>query len=333
MSRQYLRPESWPKFPLILSVILGGTLGLFFRLSAKLSWLHLPANASILMTAAFLMLGPFAIGFITISLAERAEVRGFLQWIFVPWPAILIGAGLTWLLNLEGLICVIFLLPIALVFSSIGGLAAGILARAQRRRRALPMACVALLPLLFAPLESRLESPVQYRTVETQIEIHASETTVWSNIERVRPIAPFELRRTWAHAIGFPRPVEATLSYEGVGGVRHASFEHGLMFIETVTRWEPNRVLAFSIRADTEHIPKTTLDEHVTVGGRYFDVLQGEYRIERLRDGNVLLHLSSRERLSTDFNGYAGLWSDAVMSTLQKSILEVIKSRSEAGFR
>jgi hypothetical protein len=52
-----------------------------------------------------------------------------------------------------------------------------------------------------------------------------------------------------------------------------------------------------------------------------------------LQEGDMILHLSSQERLSTDFNGYAGLWSDAVMKTLQKSILEVVKNRSEASTR
>ncbi len=105
--------------------------------------------------------------------------------------------------------------------------------------------------------------------------------------------------------------------------------EHGLLFIETITAWETNRHIAFTIAADTAHIPPTTLDEHVTIGGRYFDVLNGEYRLEPLPNGNILLHLSSQQRLSTDFNAYATLWSDAVMRNLQNSILQVIQHRCE----
>jgi hypothetical protein len=331
MNWRYFWPASRPeRIPWLLSVVLGGFSGLLIRLTILVPKLML---LPLVMTSAFLLLGPFAIGYITVNVEEKDAPQGFLHWIFLPWPAVLLCASLTYLLNLEGLICIVFALPIMLVFASLGGLAAGLLARRQRRGRGLQMACVALIPLLLAPLETHMDSPVQYRTVETQIRIHATESTVWSNIERVRPISPSELPQTWAHAIGFPRPVEATLSFEGPGGVRHASFEHGLLFIETVTRWEPNRLLAFSIKADTAHIPKTTLDEHVTIGGRYFDVLDGEYRIERLQEGDMILHLSSQERLSTDFNGYAGLWSDAVMKTLQKSILEVVKNRSEASTR
>jgi hypothetical protein len=123
--------------------------------------------------------------------------------------------------------------------------------------------------------------------------------------------------------------VEATLSAEGVGGIRHASFAGGVLFLETIDVWEPERRLGFSIRAQTEEIPKTTLDDHVTVGGRFFDVLYGEYGLERIANGGTRLHLRSRHRVSTDFNWYAHLWTDAVMSDLQRRILVVVKNRSE----
>jgi hypothetical protein len=102
-----------------------------------------------------------------------------------------------------------------------------------------------------------------------------------------------------------------------------------LRFRETVTIWEPNHRLSFTIKADTEHIPPATLDRHATIGGPYFDVLSGEYQIEEIGAGQVVLHLTSRERLSTDFNGYAGFWTDAVMSSIQRSILRVIKNRCD----
>jgi hypothetical protein len=167
------------------------------------------------------------------------------------------------------------------------------------------------------------------RSVESAIDIAASSATVWKSIERVPRIRASELQSSWSHAIGFPNPVEATLSAEGIGGIRHATFEGGVLFIETIDTWEPDRRLGFSIRAQTDQIPKTTLDEHVTVGGKFFDVLYGEYVLEPLPNGETRLHLLSRHRVSTDFNWYAHLWTDAVMSDLQQRILRVVKNRSE----
>jgi hypothetical protein len=134
-----------------------------------------------------------------------------------------------------------------------------------------------------------------------------------------------------SHAIGFPLPVEATLSREGVGGVRHASFEGGVVFTETVTAWEPGRRLAFDIDADPTSIPMRTLDQHVTVGGPYFDVLEGEYRIEPLAPGRVRLHLASRHRVSTHVNAYARWWTDFILGDVQRTILAAIRARAEQG--
>jgi len=101
------------------------------------------------------------------------------------------------------------------------------------------------------------------------------------------------------------------------------------LFVETIDRWEPERELSFAIKADAKSIPPTTLDEHVTVGGPYFDMLEGTYRIERISDQQVVLHLSSKHRLSTRFNFYAGRWTDYIMRDIQENILGVIKRRCE----
>jgi hypothetical protein len=154
-------------------------------------------------------------------------------------------------------------------------------------------------------------------------------SVVWDQIKSVPEIRKDELQPSWSRRIGFPDPIAATLSHEGVGGVRQASFSGGVLFIETVDVWEPGHRLAFSIHPETAQIPNTTLDEHVTVGGPYFDVLRGEYRIEPLSNGKVRLHLTSWQRVSTDFNWYAHLWTDAVMSDLQKRILYVVQQRAE----
>lgn len=319
---------------LIESVALGAVYGLVLRMGISNPWfpnfrIAFLSNEFNIMTIAFLFLGPVVMGILTIRRASAQGPVPVWQWIVLPWVSVIVTFLGAAIFLLEGSICLVFAMPFALFGATIGGVICGLLTRYQNHLSRTTTACVALLPLLLAPIETRLTAPTQTRTVESEILIHASAATVWHNIERVPAISPGELHTTWAQHIGFPRPVEATLSHEGVGGVRHASFERGLLFIETVTAWEPPHRLAFSIKADTAHIPPTTLDEHVTIGGRYFDVLDGEYRIEQLSNGDVLLHLTSHQRLSTNFNGYAGLWTDGVMQSLQTSILQVIQHRCE----
>ena len=323
------RQNPWTQYAVAVAV--GLAYGLFMR------FVHGGPQSSsvytsmlVAMTAGFLIVGPFVIGWLTVAALAPDREYHFGTWIFLPWLAVLLANVLVWAANIEGLICIVFALPITLVFSSLGGITAGLIRRDRYHKMRSFSVCLAILPFLLSAAEMQTSGPRQLRTVNTAILIHATPAAIWPHIERVAPIAHGELRPTWAHAIGFPLPVEATLDHEGLGGIRHASFEHGLLFIETIDGWDPGWRIAFTIAADTAHIPPTTLDEHVTIGGRYFDVLDGEYRLEPLPHGDTMLHLSSRERLSTDFNFYAALWSDAVMSNLQTSILEVVKHRAEA---
>ena len=329
MSTQPTARTPWnKKRTMIEGVALGAIYGILLRLA-----IHLDRNGPIpqsfqVMTFAFLFLGPVVIGILTVRRTEVIESISVWKWIFLPWVSVSLMLATLCVFLIEGTICILMASPIALVGASIGGIIGGLWGRFRRPSNR-TLTCVAALPFILAPAEARLTPPLSTRTVASEIRIHATPQTVWQNIERVPAIAPTELRPNWTHRIGFPRPIEATLSYEGVGGIRHASFERGLLFIETITAWEPQNRIAFSIKADSAHIPTTTLDEHVTIGGRYFDVLDGEYTLEPLANGDVLLHLISHQRLSTDFNGYAGLWTDAVMQNLQTSILEVIQHRCE----
>jgi hypothetical protein len=314
---------------LLSGVLIGVLYGAVARASFGYHWVR--DDLFGLMSVSFLFLVPLVLGFLAVYLGERGGPPW--SWgkrILVPWASALLALGGALVLAWEGIICIFLWVPLFLVMSSLGGIAAG-LVRKLRPTGTPPyvLAFVLLLPFAVSPLEHRLPVPEERRVVRTEIVIAAPVATVWQNIERVRKIEPGEHRWSLFHALGFPRPVEATLSREGVGGVRHATFEGGVLFLETITDWQPGRRLAFSIHADPTSIPQTTLDEHVTVGGPFFDVLEGVYEIEPVAPGRVVLHLASTHRLSTRFNAYSGLWTDLIMRNVQEYILEILKRRCE----
>jgi hypothetical protein len=280
------------------------------------------------MTFTFIFLVPLAVGYVGASAAVpggRAKIES---------AVLALGAAAMVLITVfavgvEGMICVVMMTPIFLVMALLGSaLAYTVRAVRNRRLRATAFMLVLVLPYAAGPLEQRMPQLQSRRVVENRIRIHADPQTVWGQIIRVPAIRPDEYRRSFIHRIGFPRPIEATLSHEGVGGVRQASFERGVLFRETVTDWVPRKRLSFTIAAD--RIPTTTLDQHVTVGGEYFDVLDGTYEIVPLAPGEVELRLRSTHRLSTHFNAYASLWTDFVMRQIQGNILEVVRARAEA---
>ena len=232
----------------------------------------------------------------------------------------------------EGLICVTLWLPLALVLSSLGGILASLLRPGhsfESGEDLLHRACRAQRPFAAAPIESLRKASNEIRTVQTSIIISASPATVWREIRSVPRIAEAEQHFDLGHLIGFPRPIEAVLVGEGVGAVRYARFQGDVLFVEKVTEWRPNERLSFAIHANPGSIPPTTFDEHVTIGGAYFDVLRGTYWIETLGGGEIRLHLSSEQRLSTGFNFYSHLWTEALMADIQDYILVIIKHRCE----
>jgi hypothetical protein len=319
-------PPKLSKNYLFTSIGVGLIYGMGFRW-LLLSKAHLPP----VMSTGFVLGVPFAIGFVSVYLAERKERQQGFLWILIPWIPVLLSLLGSMVVAWEGSICIAMFAPIAMLMSSIGGVIGGLCARdlGSRGLRNSSLVFAMVLPFFVGPIGQRYFVHDDLRTVATSIDINAPAAIIWQNIERVPSIHSDELPHSWSRRIGFPAPDEATLSYEGVGGVRHATFAGGVLLIETVDKWEPDHRLAFSIHAETERIPATTLDEHVRLGGPYFDVLHGEYELEPLPNGSTRLHLASRHRVTTDFNWYAELWTDAVMSDIQNSILHVIKNRCE----
>ncbi len=280
------------------------------------------------MSVAFIFVVPFSIGFLATYLGRVSSVGRAIFFPLLPaMAALIIALMFAW----EGLICIILWLPLFALLSMSGGLVAWTLLRMKQDAARGPIVgAVILLPLIVAPLERALPHAAEQRHVATSIVIQADVSAVWREIATVPQIQPEEHSFALSHLIGFPRPIAATLSGTGVGSVRHATFERGVLFIEQVTLWRENEQLEFSIHSDPDTIPAKALDQHVTVGGPYFDVLSGAYSIEQRPAGGVVLHLSSEHRLSTTFNRYAGLWTDFIMRDTQQYILRIIKRRAES---
>jgi hypothetical protein len=262
-----------PRWTLRNRLVSGASLGLLYGIATRLVVGHrdwMPFFG--VMSIAFLWVVPMALGFLTVRQHPRPSWR---YRVFAPWLPMAAMVAFSWLVGWEGAICIAMALPILLVMSTLGGILGG---WSLLRGRSATIA-TALLPLLIAPLEQRIPSRDQVHRLETTIPIHASPAEVWAQVVEVPTIRADETRPALFTRLGIPRPLNATLDHHGVGGRRFARFERGVLFIETITHWDVERRLRFTIAAQTDSIPPTTLDEHVAIGGPYFDVLTGEYTL------------------------------------------------------
>lgn len=273
------------------------------------------------MTWGFMFIGPVVLGFLTVRPHPNPS-----WWfrLFGPWLPTYASLQFMFLYGWEGGLCILMALPVVLPLAMLGGVIGGL--RIFRGRR--EGLAAALLPFVVMPIEQLVPAPDEVHRLESEIAIHAPAAAVWEEVVEVPEIVPAEQRPALFTRLGFPRPVSATIDRRGVGGIRRARFERGVLFLETVTHYEPARRLRFTIAAQTDSIPPETLDRHVTIGGPYFDVLVGEYTLEPTADG-VILHLASELRVSTRFNFYAKPWVDAIMLSIQENILAVVRERAE----
>ena len=310
--------------------LLAAGVGLAYALIARFFFDSQLLPDGSLLSLGFLLAMPVALGALTAYFIVDSP-SSWWRLVWAPFLVVLTFLFTALLFHLEGFICVIIIFPAFLIMATIGAhIYAGLADTIDNRRdKTLVVATFAILPFVAAPIESQFNNPDNFRRVENTILINAPAAVVWQHIIRVAPIQAQDLGHSVIDDIGFPRPVEATLTHEGVGGVRHATFERGVEFIETVDEWVPLKRLSFSIIPNTATIPATTFDEHVIVGGRFFDVLRGTYELRPAGPGRTLLLLHSRQRLSTHLNWYAGLWTGYVMSEIQGRILTVLKRRCE----
>ena len=293
----------------------------------------LDSSVVVVVSYGFVIILPICTGAITVYFGPK-KLEPLLYVLYVllaPLVVMTIQLVISMLIGWEGLICLIMGGFIFYPLAMLGGITMALilywLRKKQRDLHPVFLSLFLFTPIVSGTIESKLPLPQEIRTVITEIDINASPQKIWQHITVIPKIT--EKQTGFFYKMGFPKPVEATLSFPGVGGVREAKFERGLFFLETISKWSPNDELVFDIAADPKQTPLTTLDPHVVVGGHFFDTLEGRYKIIPLGNNRSKLLLTSRYRLSTRFNIYARIWSDLLMSDIQNNILRVLKTRCE----
>lgn len=286
-------------------------------------------HAGGVVSLSFVLSVPFACGALSVAIGRwfGSDNLG-LHAVFIPLGALALGLVICIVTKLEAIICIIMAAPILVSACVLGGLIAHYLLPRNRPKPRLYTSLILCIPLFSAYAEGLFAWPSETKSITNTITIRAPAERIWPEITSVRAIDPGILRDSWIYQIGFPRPIAAELDRSGVGGIRTATFERNVSFFEVVTEWHENDRLAFSIHADPDFIPHTAFDQHIIVGGRFYDVLDGIYEIESVSPNVCRLHLTSHHRLSTRFNIYAAWWSEQIMNEIQGTILEVIRSRA-----
>ena len=306
------------------TLLIGLTAGVAYAYLAMLWVSHHHENVSV----SYIFILPLILGAIPVLFSTKEQLKAYTTYLLMPWVITMTFFFLCLVSGFEGTICLFIIFGPFLLLGSLGAFIFRLI-RLRTEGKGTKLYLSLLLPFLVLGIESNFQATDQIHTVKTTLEMNADKSTVWANVKNVRNIQPAEIEPHFIHLIGIPKPINGQLDHEGVGGIRYITWEKGIKFEEKIKTWDNGNGFSYDINVDPKSIPPTTLDEHVMIGGKYFDVLEGSYKIIPTGNAKCTVTLTCTYRVTTNLNLYSKLWADFILNDFNEMILEVIKKRCE----
>ncbi len=317
-----------PKAPAPFSkwapVIAGALVGLIFRV-----WYFAgkPGEAYSAMSFTFVTFVPLAVAAVTVYMAERVQRRSWGYYAFHGAGANALFVLGTMLIMVEGLICAVIILPMFAIYGAFAGLVMGALCRATNWPKQATYGFV-FLPMLFAAVLPSGAGDTVIDARERTILIQASPAAVWHQLHNTPQIAPNEMERGWLYRIGVPVPMSAVTTMVGSNLERDITMGKSIHFKQVATEWRENSYVKWQYRFAADSIPARALDDHVKIGGHYFDLIDTIYTLTPRGDATEL-KVSMRYRVSTQFNWYAKRVARLLFDNFESVALDFYARRAE----
>ncbi len=304
--------------------------GLVIGIGVRVLFSGKAGNAFGAMMGSFIFLMPFLVGATTVYTAELIERRSWGYYMGASMLATLLVVVGTLCLAIEGLICAILIVPVACIAGACGGVLLGLVCRLTMQPRAVLLGIGATLVIL-GSVEQYLPLPQHEGDMSHTVTIQAPASVVWQQIAEARNIRANETA-AWSSRIGVPRPISGIVIDTPEGKVRKVKWDKGVHFDEVITDWQENRHMAWNFRFQADSFPEHALDDHVTIGGKYFDMKSADFTLAPRGEHNeateLTLHLRYRE--GTQFNWYTDAIASGLINNFEEVILTFYQRRSEA---
>lgn len=270
---------------------------------------------------------PFAMGVACAYVHNRGHARDVHETLFVAVLGQALVAGALLLFAIEGVICILMAIPVAVPLAFMGAfLRRAIALHAPGRMSTAGFALLAL-PAT-AALETRIVGSSPDYESRSSIVVDAPPEIVWRRVIAFDPLPP---PTETLFKVGIAYPEHARIVGTGVGAMRHCEFSTG-SFVEPITRWEEPRVLGFGVISQPDPLrewsPYRDLWTPHLVGA--FRAVRGEFRLVPLPGGRTRLEGSTWYTLDVHPRAYWRLWSDGFVETIHHRVLEGIARQAEA---
>ncbi len=269
---------------------------------------------------------PFSLGAITAYFVNRNGQRSLGDTLRAVTAGLLFLTGVMFLFAIEGVICLLMALPLAIVVAGLGAILGRAIARLDPDAAAPASLLVLILPALTV-VDARV-APRPAHEVVTSIDIAAPPERVWDNVVRFSDLAP---PTEWLFRAGVAYPERARIEGTGVGAIRYCEFSTG-SFVEPITEWRAPQRLAFDVTAQpptmTELSPYRSMQPAHLRG--YFRATQGQFDLLPLPGGGTRLIGTTRYDIQMYPQTYWSLLADAVVGRIHARVLRHIKALAEA---
>jgi len=131
------------------------------------------------------------------------------------------------------------------------------------------------------------------------------------------------------YRIGVPLPLSATSEERNGELVRHVRMGKAGHCDRVATDWQAGRRVLWTYRFTKDSFPPHALDDHVRIGGRYFDVIDTEYTIDEIPGGSSL-RVVMHYRVSTNFNWYVRPIAAFLVTNFERTALAFYARRAES---
>jgi hypothetical protein len=228
-------------------------------------------------------------------------------------------------LGIEGAVCIVMTLPLALPLGALGGwLVYWGEHSTQAARKGASM--LLLLPPATLTWDFNAQSPVFQ--VRTSITIAAPPEQVWKHVVTFSELPEPE---DWLFRSGIAYPKRARIEGSGPGAVRYCEFSTG-PFVEPIDVWDEPRLLKFRVTENPapmeEWSPYGKLAPKHLHG--YMVSKQGQFQLTALPGNRTLLEGTTWYQHGLWPAHYWKVWSDAIIHRIHGRVLSHIKALAEA---
>jgi uncharacterized membrane protein YhaH (DUF805 family) len=275
---------------------------------------------------------PFLAGFLAAVLHGCQTDRTAGECAGVACLAITFAGACILLMALEGVICLVMAAPLAYPLAALGALVGYAVQPGGGRTAGPHMYCTAILALVpMLGAEAINPAPPKLIEVRTAISVNAPPERVWRHVVSFSELAP---PTEAILRLGIAYPIRAEIHGQGVGAVRHCVFSTG-PFVEPIEVWDAPRLLRFSVTSNPAPMQEwTPYDEiHPPHLEGFLKSERGQFKLTQLPDGRTELEGTTWYRHGLWPARYWQFWSDYIIHTIHRRVLNHVKQLSEKDSR